>query len=298
MNPHGESGDCPLSRIWRELRQLPEFVKLSHSVFALPFALASLLLAFRGLPQGRVLILVIAAVVTARVTAMAFNRVVDARIDAANPRTAGRHLPTGQISMRTAWGIVVISAIGFVAIAWSINRLAGVLSPVALTVILGYSYTKRFTRFSHFVLGIALGLAPLGAWVAARGELTEVAPWLLALAVVCWVAGFDMIYAMQDAEFDRAHGLHSMVVALGPARTLVLVRLLHATMWLLLATVGLVLELRWPYAAGLVIVLAGLVWEQWLLRRPDQKNLQWAFLQANGIASFGYLAAAALGVFA
>lgn len=282
----------------QELRHFPDFVKLSHSVFAMPFALASLLLAVNGLPGWRTLGLVIAAVVTARTTAMAFNRIADARFDAANPRTADRHLPAGKISSPMAWGIVMVSAGIFIVISWMINPLAGKLSPVALAVVTLYSFTKRFTRFSHFVLGAALGLAPVGAWVAQRAEVADLAPWLLGLAVMLWVAGFDMIYALQDAEFDRKHGLHSMVVSLGAKRTLRLVGVLHATMLALLVGVGLLLQLRWPYFAGLSLVVASLVWEQVLIRKLNAGNLQLAFLQANAAASFGYLAATALGVFA
>ena len=281
----------------KELRHFSDFVKLSHSVFAMPFALASLVMALRGCPGWRILGLVMVAVVAARTAAMGFNRIADMRFDAANPRTAERHLPSGKMSMPVAWGIVLVSSIAFVFISAAINPLALRLSPVALAVVLGYSLTKRFTRFSHFFLGAALGLAPLGAWVAARGEVADPAPWLLALAVMFWVAGFDMIYALQDAEFDRAHGLHSMIVSLGASRSLQLVRLLHGAMLLILVAVGFLLQMRWPYFAGLVIVLASLVWEQVLIRKLNQGNLQLAFLQANAAASFGYLAAVLLGVF-
>jgi 4-hydroxybenzoate polyprenyltransferase len=197
------------------------------------------------------------------------------------------------MSMNTAWGIVVVSSTLFIFVSTCINSLAGALAPVALMVVFGYSFTKRFTRFSHFFLGLALGIAPVGAWVAVRATLGDATPWLLALAVMCWVAGFDMIYAMQDEAFDRAHGLHSMVVALGPWRTLQFIRLLHGTMFLILVGVGLLLLLDWPYFAGMTLVAVSLAWEQWLMSRRvgNQGNLQRAFLQANALASFGYLAA-------
>lgn len=307
----------PSSRLISELKQVPEFVKISHSVFALPFALSSLLLASHGWPNLQKLSLVVAAVVSARLAAMAFNRLVDARIDASNPRTAMRHIPSGAISPSTAIAVILVGVGLFVWISFSINSLAGKLSPVALLVILGYSFTKRFTALSHFVLGAALGLAPLGAWVAARGELGSPTPWLLAVAVLCWVAGFDMIYAMQDEDYDRTHGLRSMVVVLGAERALRLVRLLHCTMFLLLVAVGIHRQMGSLYYAGLSIVLASLLWEQWLMRglggeggdgsqetesesqkmeEKRQANLQIAFLQANGIASFGYLLATFLGL--
>lgn len=285
-----------MSRL-QELRHFPEFVKLAHSVFALPFALAALLLASGGWPPARTLGLVVAAVVLARTAGMAFNRVVDAHIDAANPRTANRHLPSGKMTLITARGIVLLAAGGFVAVSILIGPLAGRLSSVALFFVLGYSWTKRFTSFSHFVLGAALGLAPVGAWLAARGNLGDPVPWLIGLAVMLWVAGFDILYAVQDVEFDRRQGLHSMVVALGPEGALRLVRVLHVSMGLVLVGVGLLFPLPWPYFAGLGIVAAFLLWEHWLMRCLHQGNLQLAFLQANAGASFGFLTAAALGVF-
>ena len=283
-------------RLFQELRHFPDFVKLSHSVFALPFALAALLLAQARFPDWCTLGLVVAAVFFARVAAMAFNRLADASYDTSNPRTAERHLPRKIISKATALGIVATSSIIFVVVAFAINRLAGMLSPVALGVVLGYSFTKRFTALSHFFLGAALGLAPIGAWVAARASLADGVPWLLGLAVMCWVAGFDMIYALQDEKFDREHGLHSMVVALGVERSLRLVRCLHVAMFLMLIGVGLLSKLHWPYFAGLVVVLGSLVWEDQLIRRLNENNLQRAFLNANALAGFGYLGATALGV--
>jgi 4-hydroxybenzoate polyprenyltransferase len=281
----------------QELRHFPDFVKLSHSVFALPFALAALLLASGGLPKATDLALVIAALVTARTAAMAFNRIVDRKIDAENPRTAVRHIPSGAVSLATAWMIVAASTIAFIAISFSINRLAGYLSPVALLIIFGYSFTKRFTNFSHFVLGIALGLAPIGAWVAVQMNLESYTPWLLGIAVVLWVAGFDIIYAIQDSEFDRNHGLHSMVVKLGEERALRLVGFLHSGMFVMLVFIGLLSKLAWFYYCGLAIVLLSLAWEQWLIRRLNQGNLQLAFLQANAGASFGYLIAVVMGIY-
>jgi 4-hydroxybenzoate polyprenyltransferase len=280
----------------KELRHFPDFIKLSHSVFALPFVLAALVLASNGFPNIRTLVLVIAAVVTARTTAMAFNRLVDQKFDAANPRTAERHLVSGKISKSTASIIVGIGAVVFVLLAISINRLAGLLSPIVIVVILGYSFTKRFTSFSHFFLGAALGLAPIGAWVAVRADLGDWVPWLIGLAVMLWVAGFDLIYAMQDVEFDRSAGLHSMVVLLGEKSCLQWVGILHALMLLILVGVGLLLKMHWPYFLGMSLVVISLIWEQWLMRKSDGPNTQLAFLQANALASFGYLGAVVLGV--
>ncbi|MDD2709140.1 MAG: putative 4-hydroxybenzoate polyprenyltransferase [Verrucomicrobiae bacterium] len=284
-------------RWWRELKHFPDFVKWSHSAFALPFALASLLLAEKGMPGWRLFFLVVTAVLSARVTAMAFNRLADMRWDALNPRTAGRHLPSGRMSKPVAWGIVLVGAAIFVVVSFSINRTAGCLSPAALAVVMGYSYAKRFTSWSHFVLGLALGLAPVGAWVAAKGTFWAVVPWLLASAVICWVAGFDIIYSLQDTDFDRKYGLYSMTVRLGSVRALFLVKLLHGMMLIFLILAGWAASLPWFYFAGLSPAGAALVWEHWLMRRISQSHIDKAFLQANALASFGFLAAVCLGVF-
>lgn len=282
--------------ILRELRYFPEFVKISHSVFALPFALGSLLIAKRGTPSIHLLALVVAAVFCARFTAMAFNRIVDAKYDALNPRTSARHIPAGKISVATAWGIVVVGIFLFIGISFAINTMAFRLSPIALVIVLSYSFMKRFTRFSHFVLGAALSLAPLGAWVAIQGNLSNTIPWLISLAVVCWVAGFDMIYALQDADFDRKQGLHSMVVALGEKRTLTLVPVLHLMMVICLIAMGIKADLGILYYGGLAFVVGSLVWEQWLVLHLDDSNLQKAFFQANAIASFGFLGGVILAI--
>ena len=194
------------------------FVKLSHTVFALPFALGSMALAARetrGWPGWRLFLLIVAAVTLARTCAMSFNRIVDRKFDAENPRTAARHLPAGEISLASAWTLCGLTAAGFCAVAWQINFICLLLSPVALAVVCFYSLTKRFTDFTHLYLGAALALAPIGAWLAVRGTL-HLAPIVLALAVVCWLAGFDIIYALQDYEFDKKRGLHSLVVRWGP----------------------------------------------------------------------------------
>ncbi len=284
-------------RFAAELRHLPDFVKISHSVFALPFALASLILASDGWPGGRPLLLVIAAVVTARLAAMTFNRIADRKWDALNPRTQERHLPTGKISLPTAWLVLLWTTAAFIFIAGLINHLAFILSPVALAFVLGYSFTKRFTSFSHFVLGAALGIAPLGAWVAARGELASTTPWLLALSVLCWVAGFDIIYALQDEGFDRTQQLHSMVVRLGPAAALRLVRLLHLIMWFLLFAIRWVTPTTWAYDAGCGLIAGFLLWEHWLMCRSNPDGLQKAFFHANALVSFAYLVTVVLNAF-
>src|SRR3954469_17806532 len=206
-----------------------QFVKLSHTVFALPFALASMAVAARenrGWPGWRTFLLIVAAVVTARTSAMSFNRIVDRHFDKDNPRTATRHLPAGEISLSSAWTLCILSAIAFFTVTYFINWICFILSPVALMVICFYSLTKRFTAFTHIYLGIALSLAPLGAWLAVRGNI-HITPVILALAVVCWLIGFDIIYALQDYEFDKSHKLHSLVVRWGPQNALQFAFLVH-----------------------------------------------------------------------
>ena len=217
------------------------FVKFSHTVFALPFALASMVVAARadrGWPGWRIFGLILLAMVSARTCAMAFNRIVDREFDRLNPRTAARHLPMGEVSLAGAWALWALSAGGLVAAAGLLNPVCLALSPVALVVICGYSLTKRFTDFTHLYLGAALALAPIGAWLAVRGgelqwwppQQSGLLPLVLAAAVVFWLTGFDIIYALQDWEFDRAQGLHSLVVRWGPVNALKAAFLAHMLM--------------------------------------------------------------------
>lgn len=268
-----------------------EFVKLSHTVFAMPFAIASMALAAkdtRGWPGWRLFLLIVAAVATARTCAMSFNRIVDRKFDAANPRTAARHLPTGQISLVSAWTLCIASAAGFIAISWLINKACFVLAPIALVVVCFYSLTKRFTDFTHIYLGIALALAPIGAWLAVRGTL-HIAPVVLALAVVCWLIGFDVIYALQDYEFDRTHGLHSLVVRWGPRNALQFSFLLHLLMWGLLTIYGLFSRLWIPYFVALLIILVSLLLEHFIARRRSLKWINVAFFRLNALVSITFM---------
>jgi len=280
------------------LRRYLEFIKFSHTIFALPWALAAMMLAARenqGWPGWRVFLLILGCMVCARTAAMGFNRIADRKLDALNPRTKMRHLPAGQISPASACVLVCVSAAGFVLCAALINRLTLLLSPIALIVVLGYSFTKRFTSLSHFVLGLALGLSPVGAWIAVAGEFDPRIT-LLGAAVLCWVAGFDIIYATQDYEFDRQHGLRSMVVRLGIEKSLWLARALHAGMFLALVVFGLLSRLGVPYWAGLVIIFTSLVVEHWIARKRDLAWINKAFFQANAVISFVLLAAVAVDV--
>lgn len=269
----------PLSRA----RKYFEFVRFSHTVFALPFALASMVLAARerhGWPGWRTFLLILAAMVCARTAAMGFNRIADRKFDALNPRTAGRHLPAGQITVSGAWWVVSGAAAGFVVITWFINELCFVLSPVALVVVCFYSLTKRFTNFSHVFLGIALALAPLGAWLAVAGGFAW-PPVVLAVAVVFWLVGFDIIYATQDVEFDRAQGLRSLPARWGIERSLGFARVAHGLMAATLLGFGLISQMRMPYYIGLAVIFTCLVIEHWLARKQDVASLNAAFFRMN-----------------
>ncbi|MCI0349664.1 MAG: putative 4-hydroxybenzoate polyprenyltransferase [Acidobacteriales bacterium] len=261
-----------------------EMIKWEHSVFALPFALAGAMLAAGGLPQLRQLLWIIVAMVAARSAAMAFNRLVDASLDAANPRTRGRALPAGLLSAKFVAGFVVVSSALLMFAAWQLNHLAFLLSPVALGVVLAYSYTKRFTRWSHLVLGFALGIAPAAAWIAVRGTL-DPRILLLTAAVTCWVAGFDVLYACQDFDFDCSAGLHSIPRFLGIRRALLVARILHAVMLLLLVAVISVFGLGWIAASGVVLVALLLAYEHSLVTPDDLSKLNAAFFTMNGVIS-------------
>jgi 4-hydroxybenzoate polyprenyltransferase len=288
------------------LRKWAEFVKIQHTVFALPFALASMVVAARdtfGWPGWRTFGLILAAMVCARTCAMAFNRIVDRKFDAANPRTAMRHLPTGQISLASAWSLWSLSAAGLIGSSWLLNPLCFYLSPVALFAVCFYSLTKRFTDYTHVFLGVALALAPLGAWMAVTGSLdflpardggyslrhSAVLPVLLAVAVVFWLVGFDIIYAIQDYEFDRQQGLHSLVVRWGVRNALLASFLSHMIMWLVLGAFGLLARFRVAFLVGLIIILVCLLMEHWLARRRSLKWLNLSFFRLNAVISVVFL---------
>lgn len=263
-------------------------IKFSHSVFALPFAFSSAVLAAGEGLSWRRLAWIVVAMVGARSAAMGFNRLADQGLDARNPRTAGRELPRGALSRSEVWVFVVASAATLVVAAAMLNPLCLALSPVALLVILGYSYTKRFTALSHVFLGLALSLAPVGAWLAIRGRL-EAPPLVLGLAVLFWVAGFDTIYACQDEAFDRAEGLHSLPARLGTRRALILARLFHAAAVALLAALYVLAPLHPVYLVGVAAVAGLLLYEHSLVRADDLSRIDAAFFTVNGWISLGYL---------
>jgi len=272
------------------------FVRFSHTVFALPFALAAMLVAARdqrGWPGWKIFGLILAAMVCARTSAMAFNRIVDRKFDALNPRTANRHLPSGQISLVSAIILCAGSAAGLLAASWFLNPLCFYLSPVALGLVCFYSLTKRFTDYTHVFLGLALALAPVGAWLAVKGatvsplEILQMT--LLAFAVVLWLVGFDIIYALQDYEFDKSQGLRSLVVAWGPQNALQAAFLAHMLMCGLLLGFGLLCRFRIAYLIGWLIILGCLVLEHWIARRRSLNWINVAFFRLNALVGAVFL---------
>jgi 4-hydroxybenzoate polyprenyltransferase len=273
------------------------FVKLPHTVFALPFALVGATLASftRGVTVAR-LAWIVLAFTAARFAAMGFNRIVDRQIDARNPRTARREIPSGLLGVREATLAVILASAIFVFAAWRLNPLCAALSPIALGWVLWYSYTKRFTHWSHIVLGVGLAIAPVGGYLAIAGTWST--PWwmlvALALGVSSWTAGFDILYALQDEEFDRAERLHSVPVVFGRRGSLAIARGLHGLTVVALAAVGTAVPVGWLYAAGVCVAAALLLYEHSLVRGDDLSKLDAAFFTMNGVISltfFGFVLA-------
>jgi 4-hydroxybenzoate polyprenyltransferase len=267
-----------------KIRTTLEMIKFEHSVFALPFALTGALLAVRGWPTLRQLFWLIVAMVGARSAAMTFNRIADLEFDALNPRTKMRALPAGELSLRFAAGFTVVSCALLVFAAYELDPLAFKLSPVAVAVLLGYSYTKRFTWLSHLALGICLGMSPVAAWIALRGDL-RASILALGAAVAFWVAGFDIIYACQDVDFDREHSLESLPRRYGIRAALYASAALHLAMLALLLVVTRMEHLGWIAVAGLVAVAALLAYEHALVKPSDLSRVNAAFFTVNGYIS-------------
>ena len=278
---------------FRSIGATLEMIKWEHSIFALPFALCGAMLAANGVPTWRQLLWIVVCMIAARSAAMAFNRVADEAIDKANPRTAMRALPAGLLSRRFVILFVVVASAAFVLAAAQLNRLTLYLSPVALAIVLFYSYTKRFTRWSHLVLGFALGIAPAAAWIAVQGAL-DPRILILTAAVTLWVGGFDILYACQDYEFDREHGLNSIPQALGIGKALLMARLLHFQVLILLAALIVVFNLGLLAFAGLFAVSVLLAYEHSLVRPNDLSKMNAAFFTMNGVIAvvfFAFIAA-------
>ena len=275
----------------KRLATYASFVRVSHSVFALPFALAGALLAIRDRSLtafvGWPLFWILVAMVSARSAAMGFNRLVDARLDALNPRTAGRELPRGAMTAPEAIAFVTTASAVFVVAAWRLNPICFALSPVALGIVFWYSLAKRYTTWTQLFLGLAMAVAPVGGWLAAGGR-GGWEPWLLALAIGAWVGGFDVLYACQDLDFDRAHGLRSIPVRYGVPASLAISRLMHVVAVLCLVALSLVAPLGPVYLAGVAVVAALLVYEQSLVRADDLSQVKRAF-DLNGYVGILYL---------
>src|SRR5438876_9772010 len=293
MNTNRDKRTCELERSTAEgiglggpVSLLLRLIRFSHTVFALPFALGALVVAANGLPSLRTFLLVVLCMVLARTAAMLFNRLVDWSLDQRNPRTASRHL---LISKLAASVLLVVSSAGFVASAAAINRMTFILAPVALALIFFYSLTKRFTSATHFFLGLALAIAPVGAWIAQTGRI-DLAPVVLAAGVICWVAGFDLIYATQDYDFDRREGIRSLVVKLGIPRSLRFAQLLHLFTFIALIAFGFVAELGALYYWSLPLIGAALVYEHRTEKR-DLAGINRAFFQSNAFVSAVFLLA-------
>jgi 4-hydroxybenzoate polyprenyltransferase len=281
-----------VTRALDHVRAYGRTIRFSHSVFALPFALTAAALAAReGGVSARQLLWIVVAMVSARSAAMGFNRLADHAIDARNPRTADRELPKGKVTRPEAWVFVAVSAAVLVLAAAMLNPLCLALSPVALAIVLGYSYAKRFTAASHLWLGLSLALAPVGAWLAIRGRF-DAPPLVLALAVLLWVAGFDTLYACQDVDFDRSEGLRSLPASLGVERALVLARAMHVGAVLLLLLLYRAVPLHPLYLAGVAGFGVILAWEHSLVRPTDLRQVMRAF-NLNGWVSLGYFAVTA-----
>ena len=279
----GEANIGPNGPLARFLR----LIRFSHTVFALPFALGALVVAANGRPSLRTLSLVVICMVFARTAAMLFNRLVDWSLDQRNPRTASRHL------LVPKWGAIILltlSSAGFIVAAAAINRLTFMLAPIALALIVFYSFTKRFTSATHFFLGLALAVAPVGAWIAQIGHI-NLAPLVLGAGVICWVAGFDLIYATQDFDFDRREGIRSLVVKLGIARSLRLAQSLHLAMFAALIVFGITAQLGLIYYGGMPLVAAALFYEHKTASKLDLGAINRAFFQSNAFVSAVFLLA-------
>jgi 4-hydroxybenzoate polyprenyltransferase len=259
-------------------------IKISHSVFALPFAFTGAVLAASGFPTPYQIFWIVIAMVGARSGAMGLNRIIDRKIDAINPRTSQREIPSGKIQVRDALFFTAISLGAMIFAAYNLNQLCFVLSPLAIGVLVLYSYTKRFTWAAHFVLGLAISGAPLGAWIAIRGTIDpEIIP--LCLAVIFWLAGFDILYALQDIDFDRQHGLYSIPRRFGVDGSLSLSRILHAVTFALFIVTGLLFNLNFYYFIGLAVVGGLLLYEHSLVKPGDLSKLNMAFFNMNGYIS-------------
>ncbi len=259
-------------------------IKFKLTIFAMPFAFTGAFLAARGLPQFRIVFWVIVAMVGARTCAMGFNRIVDFRFDRDNPRTTGRALPAGEVKKKEAWLMVLLAGMLFFIACYNLNHLTFVLAPVALSLTLFYSFTKRFTSFCHLVLGVALAFSPLGGWVAVLGNLDQY-PWVLSLGVLFWVAGFDTIYACLDADFDRETGLYSLPARIGRRNAFRIAVFFHALAFIFFTLTGIVFGLNYFYYIGIVMTAGALFYQHFIVNPRDLSRINAAFFSMNGFIS-------------
>jgi 4-hydroxybenzoate polyprenyltransferase len=274
-----------MAGFFSKLRTTLEMIKFEHTLFALPFAFLGAVLAANGLPTWWQILWITLAMVGARSAAMTFNRIVDRDVDAANPRTANRELPSGKLSVGFAWMFFIISVALFLLAAYSLNWLTFALSPVALLSILGYSYAKRYTAFAHLFLGWALAISPTAAWIAIRGTIDSEVPLLLSLLVLMWTAGFDVLYACQDYEFDKKAGLRSIPARFGIKNSLWIARLFHLQAFLVLVLLYLVTGLGWLALIGVLAVGGLLIYQHTLIKPNDLRRMNAAFFTTNAFVS-------------
>lgn len=286
-----------MSSLIAKLGTTLEMIKFEHTLFALPFAFLGAVMAANGLPTWQQILWITLAMVGARSAAMTFNRIADREIDAKNPRTANRELPSGKLSVEFAWVFLFVSIAIFLLAAYSLNWLTFVLSPVALVSVLGYSYAKRFTAFAHLLLGWSLAISPTAAWIAVRGAIDSEVPLLLSLFVLMWTAGFDVMYACQDYEFDKKSGLHSIPARFGVARSLWIARLFHFQAFIVLLLLYLVSELGIVALIGVGAVALLLVYQHTLVKANDLSKMNAAFFTTNAFVSIILLASFGAAVF-
>ncbi len=274
-----------MAGLFQKLKTTLEMIKFEHTLFALPFAFLGAILAANGLPTWQQIVWITVAMFGARSAAMTFNRIVDRDIDAKNPRTAARELPAGKLSVGFAWVFLYVSIGIFLLASYSLNWLTFALSPVALICVLGYSYAKRFTAFSHVFLGLALAISPSAAWIAVRGSLYDEVPILLSVLVLMWTAGFDVMYACQDFEFDRKSGLRSIPARYGIKNSLWIARLFHLQAFVVLVILYLVTGLGWPALVGVIAVGTLLTYQHTLVKANDLSRMNAAFFTTNAFVS-------------
>jgi len=274
-----------MRNFWNKLVTTLEMIKFEHTLFALPFAFLGAILAAGGLPSAWQIVWITVAMFGARSAAMTFNRIIDIDFDAANPRTANRELPSGKLSIGFAWAFLFVSISIFLLASYLLNWLTFALSPVALLSVLGYSYAKRYTAFAHLLLGWALSISPTAAWIAVRGSIDSEVPILLSLVVFMWTAGFDVMYACQDYEFDKKAGLRSIPARFGIKNSLWIARLFHLQAFIALLLLYLVTELGWPALAGVLLVGALLVYQHTLVSAKNLSRMNAAFFTTNAFVS-------------